>query len=421
MQISLQRTWRNHIYRRISAKMARFKYVGRDRKGKKQGYVNASSKRDAMQRLRTDGIRVLEITEVQESILTRDISIGSPVKLEHMVIYLRQFSTLLKAGVSVVESTNILAEQTESKPLRKALIEIELDLREGKSLSSATAKHKKIFPSMFVNMVRAGEAGGNMDETLERLAVHFEKQHHTRAKIKSALAYPIAVGIVAIAVVIFLLVTVVPTFVDMFAEFGGELPAITQFVLSASSFMQKFWWLVVLLVLAFVFVILILRNNKNSKYYLDYFVLRIPFFGKMLQKAVLARMTRTLSSLFSSSVPILQAMSIVENVVENEVIAKVLRQSRDALESGQSMTGPMKKHWVFPPLITQMIAIGEETGALDSMLGKVADFYEREVENSTDRIKALIEPLMIVLLAGLVGTIVTSIMVPMFEIFNQVG
>lgn len=202
--------------------MARFKYVGRDRKGNKQGFVNATSRREAMQKLKMDGIRVLEMTEISESILTKDISIGSPVKLEHLVIYLRQFSTLLKAGVSVVESTNILAHQTESKALKKALFDIEQELREGKPLSDATAKHKKIFTPMFVNMIRAGEASGSMDETLERLAVHFEKQHNTRAKIKSALAYPMVVGILAIAVVIFLLVSVVPTFVDMFADFGGE-------------------------------------------------------------------------------------------------------------------------------------------------------------------------------------------------------
>ncbi|MED3549163.1 type II secretion system F family protein [Cytobacillus praedii] len=401
--------------------MARFKYTGRDRKGKQQGVITASSKRDAMQKLGKNGIKVLEMVEVQESILTKEISIGSPVKLEHMVIYLRQFSTLLKAGVSVVDSTNILAAQTESKGLKKALLDIELELREGKPLSDSAAKHRKIFSSMFVNMVRAGEAGGSMDETLERLAIHYEKQHTTRSKIKSALAYPIVVGIIAIAVVIFLLVSVVPTFVDMFADFGGELPAITQFVLNASEFMQRFWWLVILLFGGIIGGIIFIQQNKKTKYYLDYFVLRIPIFGKMLQKAVLARMTRTLSSLFTSSVPILQAMSIVENVVGNEVISRVIRASRDSLEKGESLTDPMRKHWAFPPLVTQMIAIGEETGSLDAMLGKVADFYEREVDTSTDRIKSLIEPLMIVVLAGVVGVIVLAIMVPMFEIFNQVG
>ena len=401
--------------------MARFKYSGRDRKGKKSGVINASSKREAMQKLRGEGIRVLEMTEVPETLLTKDITIGSGVKLQHIVIFLRQFSTLLKAGVSVVDSTRILGEQTESKVLKKALLDVERDLQEGKPLSEATGKHRKIFSPMFINMIRAGEVGGNFDETLERLAVHFEKQNNTRGKIKSALAYPVAVGIIAVVVVIFLLVSVVPTFVDMFADFGGELPAITQFVLNASEFMQNFWWLVVLLMIGCIVTIAMLRKNPQTKYYLDYFMLRVPIFGKMMQKAVLARMTRTLSSLFSSSVPILEAMTIVEKVVENEVIARVIRQCHDTLEKGQSMTGPMKKHWAFPPLVTQMIAIGEETGSLDAMLGKVADFYEQEVERSTDSIKSLIEPLMIVFLAGIVGTIVTSIMVPMFEIFNQVG
>lgn len=401
--------------------MARFKYVGRDRKGKNQGFINAASRREAMEKLRKDGIRVLEMTEVKESILTKDISIGSPVKLEHMVIYLRQFSTLLKAGVSVVDSTKILAEQTESKALKKALMDVEQELREGKPLSDSAAKHRKIFSPMFINMVRAGEAGGNMDETLERLAIHFEKQHSTKSKIKSALAYPIVVGILAIGVVIFMLVSVVPTFVDMFADFGGELPAITQFVLNASDFMQKYWWLVMIVVVIIVGAFIFIKQNKNTKYYLDYVLLRLPIFGKMIQKSVLAQMTRTLSSLFSSSVPILQAMTIVENVVDNEVISKVVHESRDALERGQSLTGPMKRHWAFPPLITQMIAIGEETGSLDSMLGKVADFYEREVENATEQLKSLIEPLMIVFLAGIVGVIVLAIMVPMFEIFNNVG
>lgn len=401
--------------------MARFKYSGRDRKGKKSGVINAPTKREAMQKLKQEGIRVVEIVEVKETFLTKDLSIGSGVKFQHLVIFLRQFSTLLKAGVSVVDSTRILAEQTESKALKKALVDVERDLQEGKPLSSAVAKHSKIFSSMFVNMVRAGEAGGNMDETLERLATHFEKQNNTRAKIKSALAYPIAVAIIAVVVVIFLLVFVVPTFVSLFADFGGELPAITQFVLNASYFMQRFWWLIILLIIGCIVGIMALRNNSQTKYYLDYFLLRVPVFGKMMQKAVLARMTRTLSSLFTSSVPILEAISIAEKVVENEVIARVIHECHDVLERGQSMAGPMKKHWAFPPLITQMIAIGEETGSLDAMLGKVADFYEQEVENSTDRIKSLIEPIMIVFLAGIVGTIVTSIMVPMFEIFNQVG
>lgn len=401
--------------------MARYKYAGRDRRGKKSGAITAPSKREAVLKLKEQGIRTLEITEVPESILNVDINIGNPVKLQDFVIYLRQFSTLIKAGVSVVDSTRILANQTESKALRKALLDIEQSLREGKPLSEAAAKHSKIFSFMFINMIKAGEAGGNLDESLELLADHFEKQNNVRSKIISALAYPVVVLIIAVAVVIFMLVSIVPTFVSMFDDFGGELPWITQLVLSASDFMQVYWWAFVLFFLLVVIGIVLIRRNKNTKYYLDYFLLKVPVFGKMVQKAALSRMTRTLSSLVANAVPILEAVRLVEDVVENEVIARVLRQAHDSLERGRSMTEPMKDHWAFPPLITQMITIGEQTGSLDAMLGKVADFYEVEVENSTERVKSMLEPIMIVILAGLVGTIVLSIVVPMFEMFNNVG
>lgn len=400
--------------------MPRFKYQGRNTRGKKSGTVQAPSRREAVLKLRDSGIRVIQMNEVPETLLTKDLSLGNPVKLQDFTIFLRQFATLIKAGITVVDSMNILANQTSSKALKRTLIEVEADLRDGISLSAATAKHKKIFSTLFTNMVRVGEVGGTLDETLERLAIHFEKQHKTRQKVKSAMAYPIVVGIVALGVVIFLLTSVVPTFVGMFADFGADLPAITKFVLSASEFTQSSWWVIILVVLLLFFSIVAVKSKKQTKYYYDYALLKMPIFGKVLQKAVLARLTRTLSSLISSSVPILQALAVVEAIVDNEVIGGVLKQSRDSLEKGRSMTVPMKKHWAFPPLITQMITIGENTGSLDEMLGKVANFYEDEVDNATDKLKSLIEPLMIVVLSGIVGTIVTAIMVPMFEIFNKI-
>lgn len=401
--------------------MAQFRYEARDMRGRvKKGTIVAPSRRDVIMKLREQRLKVIDVQEVPQTLLTKEITFGNPVKLQHFVIYLRQFATLLKAGVTIVDATRILAEQTESKALKKSLLRIEEQLRSGQPLSVAMANDSKIFPPLVINMIRAGEASGSIDETLERLADHFEKAHRTRQKIVSALAYPIVVGIIAVIVVIFLLVGVVPTFVSMFADFGADLPSITKFVLRASEVMQTYWWGVILLMLLMYGLLLLLKKQKKTKYYLDVIVLRMPIFGGMMQKAVLARMTRTLSSLFSSAVPILQALTIVEAVVENEVVARVIRTSRDALERGESLTEPMKRHWAFPPLVTQMIAIGEQTGSLDAMLAKVADFYEAEVEAATDRLKSLIEPLMIVLLAGVVGTIVTSILVPMFDIFNHI-
>ncbi|MDN3018508.1 type II secretion system F family protein [Paenibacillus sp. BSR1-1] len=401
--------------------MPRFKYSGRDKRGKKQGTVTAASRREAMMKLKEDGVRVVEMKEVPETLMTMELTIGNLVKLQDFVIYIRQFATLLKAGVTIVEATSVLAAQTESKALKRILLDVEQELREGNPFSESVSKHKKVFNSMFVNMVKAGEVSGNMDETLERLAEDFEKQHHTRQKVVSALTYPLVIGIIAIMAVIFLLVGVVPKFVTMFKDMNAELPAITKFVLSSSEFMKSFWWIVLLLFIAIYLVFTFMKKNKQTKYYLDYALLRMPIFGKMMQKAQLARMMRTLSTLFSSSVPILQSMAIVEKVVENEVISKVIRESRDSLEKGRSMTEPMNDHWAFPPLVTQMISIGEGTGALDAMLSKIAEFYEKEVEAGTDRLKSLIEPIMIVFLAGIVGVIVLSIMMPMFSMFDQMS
>ncbi|UZJ80417.1 type II secretion system F family protein [Fictibacillus sp. KU28468] len=402
--------------------MPQFQYTGRDRTGKKKtGTIIGISKREVVLKLREKGIAVMELNEAKQTLLNKEISIGPRVRSQQFVIFLRQFSTLLKAGVSVVDSTSILAGQTESKALKKVLIDVEEELRQGNPLSAAMGKHSAIFPSIVINMIAAGELGGSLEETLSRLADFFEKQHYTRQKIISAMTYPAIVGVVAVGVVIFLLAKVVPTFASMLEEAGGELPGITKFVLSASHFVQGYWWIILVLVFLFSLSIYLIRKKPSGKYYLDYAILKLPLFGKMLQKSSLARMARTLSSLFSSSVPVLQALSIVEKVVENEVVARVLRQSRGALERGQRLAEPMKEHWIFPPLVTQMIAIGEETGSLDAMLGKVADFYEKEVETATDRLKSLIEPLMIIFLASVVGTIVISIIVPMFKIYDSVG
>lgn len=402
--------------------MAQFSYVGRDKSGKKRtGSILGLSKREAVLKLKDKGIAVTDVQEVKQSFLNKEISIGKQVKSQQFVIFLRQFATLLRAGVSVVDTTNILAAQTESKALQKVLADVEEELREGNHLSIAMGKHRAIFPSIVINMVAAGEVSGNLDDALDQLATYFEKQHFTKQKIVSAMMYPMIVGVVAVFVVIFLLAKVVPSFAAMLEDAGGELPMITKFVLSASHFLQYFWWVLLMLAILIYLAIYFIRKNSSSKYYLDYALLKIPVFGRILQKSVLARMTRTLSSLFASSVPILQALSIVEKVAENEVVARVLHQSKNALETGQRLTEPMKKHWIFPPLVTQMISIGEETGSLDEMLAKVAEFYEKEVETATDRLKSLIEPIMIVILASIVGTIVISIIVPMFEIYKTIG
>ncbi|TAA69174.1 type II secretion system F family protein [Planococcus salinarum] len=400
--------------------MARFKYEGRDRKRVRAGVVVAGNRREAIEQLRDEGVRVIEIREIAATALQKDIVIGNPVKRDQFIMFLRQFSTLMRAGVTIVDSVKILSQQVESKPLRKTLVSIDEDLRKGNSLSDSLRKHPKIFEPLTINLIKAGELSGNIDESLDRLATYYDKAYQTRQKVKSAMSYPLVVGVLAIGVVIFLLSSIVPMFAEMFEGFGGELPMLTQIVMMASDITLQYWYLLVLTGFGIAVAIWMMKRNEQGKFLLDTLLLKLPIFGRILQKSALARLTRTLSSLFSSSVPILQALTMVEKVVGNAVMSKVIIASRDSLERGGSLTEPMKDHWAFPPLIPHMILIGEQTGSLDHMLDKVADFYEKEVEAETDRLKALIEPLMIVVLAALVGTIVMSIMLPMFEMFQNI-
>lgn len=400
--------------------MARFKYEGRDRKKIRTGVIVATSRRDAVERLRDEGVKVIDIREVQATALQKDITIGNPVKRDQFIMFLRQFSTLMRAGVTIVDAVRILSKQVDSKPLRKTLVEVDEELRKGNTLSDSLAKYPKIFEPLTINLVRAGEMSGNIDESLDRLATHYDKAYQTRQKVISAMTYPAVVGFLAIGVVIFLLSSIVPMFVDMFASFGGELPWITQFVMAGSDFVIGYWYILILAVVLVIATYWLMRRSKAGNMLLDKAVLKVPIFGNIMKKSALARLTRTLSSLFSSSVPILQAMTMTEKVVGNAVMSKVLLAARDSLERGGSLTEPMKNHWAFPPLIPHMISIGEQTGSLDHMLEKVAEFYEKEVEQETDRLKALIEPLMIVFLALLVGTIVLAIMMPMFGMFENI-
>jgi len=406
--------------------MTVYKYVGRNKRGTlKRGTIEADTKKEAMLELKEKGISLREINETKATLFNRDLSLGGgsggSVKNRDFVIYSRQFGTLIRAGIPIVEATHILSKQTESKALKRALTKVETEVREGRTFSDAIMKFPKVFPPLFVNMVRAGEMTGNLDETLDRMANYFEKQYALKKKVQSTMAYPVVLMVLIVGVVLFMMLSIVPNFTQMFAQFGSDLPPITQFVLTISEFIQKLWWLALLLVIAVVGVFIFLyKNNKEFHFAVHVTLLRIPVFGKLLQKAAIARMTRTLSSLFSSSVPILQALGIVEKVVGNPVIGKVVLEARDNLEKGSPLSEPLEKSWVFPPLVSQMTAIGEQTGSLDYMLEKIAVFYEDDVDRTVDSLKSLIEPVMIIALATVVGFIVLAIMIPMFSIFTEI-
>ncbi|MGG1514942.1 type II secretion system F family protein [Paenibacillus oryzisoli] len=402
--------------------MSDFIYEVRGSGGKQlRGKISAADKPTAVQELRKKGYVVLSVKEEQFRALKKDIYIGNPVKTIHFIVYCRQFATLIRAGVNIVEATRILAAQTESKALRVALTDVASSISKGVSFSQSIAEHRRIFPPMFINMVRAGEETGDLEGTLERLAKFFEKEHVTKEKIKSAMTYPATVGGLSIVAVVYLLKSVVPQFVSTFESLHAELPWITRFVLGVSNSIQHQWvtWLIV--VAAVVLVYQVAKRNEKGAYAIDYMKLKIPIFGKLKLKGSVALMTRTLSSLYSSAVPVLQSLAIVEEVVNNKVIGSFIRKSADSLRQGNPLSEPLKHAWVFPPLVTQMIAIGEETGALDQMLEKIADFYEMDVENTVDRLKSLLEPLLLVVLSGLVGGIVAAIMLPMFSMYGNLG
>lgn len=400
--------------------MGYFRYKARTIAGEaKKGKISAGSRDEALIALRGDGLIIFEVQELNQ-MLYKEIHIGSPVKNKDFILFLRQYSTLIDAGITLVEATAILADQMENKYLKQALFHIKESLEKGTTLSDAFAEYPKIFPELLVSMIHAGEVSGNLDEILDNMATYYEKQYRLKQKVISALTYPIVLGVMSVFVCLFLLAFIVPVFTDMLGSFGSDIPAYTAFVLSLSGFVSSYWWLIIATGALLAVVYKYLETHPKFAYSIDLMKLKVPVFGKFIQKSLVARMTQTLSSLLNSSVPILQAVDITERVIPNRVVKKVLSQSKTSLEQGESLAVPMEKHWVFPKLVTQMIAVGESSGSLDSMLKKVADFYEQELDEAADKLKSLIEPVMIVVLAGVVGSIVLAIIIPMFAIFDSI-
>ena len=402
--------------------MAQFQYIAIDSKGiRTEGSIDGNSQEIAIAELKKQGMYVLHIKENKKSFLQKEIILGKIVKLEELVVFTRQLATLIKSGVTIVDSIRILGEQTTNKQFRKVINQIEYNIRNGETFSTSLAEHPKVFPSIFINMVRAGETAGNLDDTLNSVANFFEKENKTKQKVKSAMTYPIVISVLAVVVTIFMLVKIVPGFVTMYSDYGAELPLPTKIVIGISNLIVDGWYILIALTLIFIIGLQGFKKTPQGKYYLDLLKLKTPIFGKLMQKAAMARFARTLGALLKSAVPILQSLTMVSQVVENEAVAKPIRESRESLRAGNSLNEPLKKHWVFPPLVTHMIAVGEETGSIDEMLNKVADFYEADVEAMTDQLKSLIEPLLIVFMAVIVGTIILAVIMPMFGIYDMVG
>lgn len=402
--------------------MAIFQYEGKLLNGKrKKGRVTAVSLREAKEKLRQESILVTELAELESTGLNKEVNLlPERVKIEHLIMYVRQFATLIRAGVPIVRATSILRVQTESKVLKKTLSQVEDDLREGIAFSEAIKKHPRVFSNFFSSMALAGEASGNLEEALDQIGLQLQKQYDVKRKVISALTYPLVVSIVAIGVVAFLMVNVVPTFASIFGQLGGELPLITRIVVAVSDFVAAYWWLIFGGALLALLVFTWMLKRDKERYVIDGLLLKTPIFGPIVLKSQIALLTRSLAVLLQAAVPILSAIEITEKIVSNRVIRKGLAQARKMMAQGIPLHEPLERNDSFPPLMTQMIAVGEESGDLDSMLNEVAEFYETEVETTTDRLKSIIEPLLIVVLASIVGVIVIAIVVPMFQIYGDI-
>ena len=386
------------------------------------GTMEADGESAVASRLRAQGLVPVQITKEAKASLSMEINIfPEKVKLKDLAIFSRQFATMINAGLSLLRTLSILSEQTENKTLAKTVGELRDDVERGSSLSASMTKHPKVFNPLYVAMVRAGETGGQLDTVLTRTADNLEADYKLRQKVKSAMTYPVVVAGIAVLLVTVMLLFVVPTFAGMFEDLGGELPLPTAILLKLSQAAK--WLIPLFIVLAVAGRIGYKRARKSSSSFrlrADRLKLKIPIFGDLFLKVAVSRFTRTLGLLLRAGVPVLQALDIVADSTGNEVLAVATTDVKESVRSGESMASPLARHPVFPPMVVQMISVGEDTGQIDEMLDKVADFYDQEVESTTEALTSLIEPIMIAVLGGIVGSMIIALYMPMFSIFDLI-
>ncbi len=343
------------------------------------------------------------------------------VTVKDIGVFTRQFATMINAGLPMVQCLDILAQQTEKEGLRTAVARVMSDVEGGSTLAEGLARHPKVFSNLYVNMVEAGEAGGILDIILARLATFLEKLDALQRKVKSALTYPAVVGVVAIGATVFMLIFIIPTFAKMFTDFGGELPLPTKIVIGISDFLRNFWWALAAGIGGGIFALQRYYKTQPGRLVIDRLLLRVPVLGMVIRKGSVARFTRTLGTLISSGVPILSGLEITARTAGNRVVELAVLSTRESISQGNTISEPLRECGVFPPMVTQMIAVGEQTGALDEMLDKIANFYDDEVDTAVDSLTAIIEPIMIVVMGTVVGGMLIAMYLPMFKLVTLVG
>ncbi len=402
--------------------MGEFQYVAVNKNGEQlKGVVQAKTVDAARTALRSDGLTPISVKA--QSIFTKDINIGGEKKVTNrdLSVFCRQFTSMLNAGVTVVQALDMLADQTTNKTLVKALRKTSESVQQGETLASAMGKNPKVFPEMFVNLVEAGEVSGSLEVCIARMGTQFEKSAKLASTMRSAMIYPIAVLVIAFGVLIFMSTSIVPTFAEMFADMGSELPAPTKACLALSDFLINYWWLLIIIVVATVIGIKFSLKTEAGKTFWGTLAIKIPIIGKVNIKTNSASFARTMSTLVSSGMGISQSLEVVAKAMKNILYKRALQKAKIEVEQGVNLSVPIRKAGVYPVLVPNMIAIGEETGNVENMLDKVAEYFEEEADAATANMASLMQPVIIVVLGGIVGWMVLAMYSPMINMYGGMG
>jgi type IV pilus assembly protein PilC len=398
-----------------------YQYSVRDTGGKLMSGTLVADNRDlASARLREMGLIPIKIEQQRGKTMRREISLSNRVKLKDLSVFSRQFSTMVNSGLPILKGLVILEEQTESKILARAIASVRTDVEGGASLSAAMAKHPKVFNNLYVAMVKSGEAGGVLEAVLQRIAVTLEGEVALRQRIRSAMTYPIVVAGFVTLILLAMLLFIVPQFQGLYSQLGGTLPLPTRILLAVSNALKHSFIIVILVLVAMIFGLRRFIKTKQGRELWDRFKLRVPVFGPLFQKTALARFSRVFGVMSSSGVPILQSLEVVSETVNNSLMSAAILDVQNSVKEGESISKPLARHPVFPPMVVQMLSVGEQTGSLDEMLEKISVYYDEEVKATVDSLTSLIEPIMIMFVGGAVGVSVIALYLPMFNIINLI-
>ena len=387
----------------------------------KKGEIEATNENAVRGLLRRQGYKIIEVRKKPKDLEEYLPFLKGKIKEKNVVVFCRIFSTMINAGLPLIQCLDLLAQEEQNKSFAKIIRSVKEDIEGGTSLTNALKKYPKIFDDLFVNLIAAGEAGGILDVILERLSAYMEKAMKLKARVKGAMTYPIAVLVISISVVALLLLKVIPVFQKMFEGMGGKLPALTQLLITMSEFAQHYFLYIIVVFVVIYIAFTRFYKTEKGHWIVDSLVLKSPIFGVLLKKVAVAKFSRTLSTMMSSGVPILEGLTIVSKTSGNVVVENALLKTRQSITEGRSIAEPLAETGIFPPMVIQMISVGEATGALDSMLSKIANFYDDEIDVAVDSMTALLEPVMMVFLGGVVGGMIIAMYLPIFKLASVVG